>query len=158
MEKTLRREEVVRIAYFTKHGQYGTRLYNIWANMKRRCSNPNSDDYKHYGARGISVCEEWNEFTGFYSWAKASGYTEDLTLDRIDVDGNYEPCNCRWVDMKEQENNRTNNVMIEFNGECHTRQQWSEITGIKYTTIRNRIDNLGWPVEKALTTGGVYGI
>lgn len=125
--------------------------------MKRRCNNPKNNEYKHYGGRGIKVCEEWFEFSGFYCWAQANGYAEDLTLDRIDVNGNYEPGNCRWVDIKTQENNRTNNVVISFNGESHTRQEWSEITGIKYTTIRNRIDNLGWSVERALTTGGVYG-
>ena len=141
------------MAYFHKHGQYGTRLYRIWANMKQRCLNSSRPDYKHYGARGVTMCDEWLEFQNFSSWAISHGYTEGLTIDRIDVDQGYNPENCRWVDMKAQENNRRNNVFIEFNGVVHTRQEWSEITGIKYTTIRNRLDNMHWTVDKALTVG-----
>ena len=121
--------------------------------MKQRCQNPKRPDYKNYGGKGVSVCEEWQEFDSFYLWAINNGYADTLTIDRVDPDGNYSPKNCRWTPQKEQENNRTNNVLICFNGETHTRQEWSEITGIKYTTIRNRIDNLGWPIERALTLG-----
>lgn len=126
--------------------------------MKQRCLNPSRPDYANYGAKGVSVCDEWMEFPAFLRWAYSSGYNDNLTLDRINPNGNYEPSNCRWVGFKEQENNRTNNVLIAFNGEIHTRQEWSEITGIKYTTIRNRIDKLGWPVEKALTVGAMGGM
>lgn len=131
---------------------YGTRLYRTWANMKQRCLNETRPDYKNYGGRGIKVFAEWYEFENFYRWAMSSGCDDNLTLDRIDPNGDYCPSNCRWVSLKKQEKNRTNNVLITLNGETHTRQEWSEITGIKYTTIRNRIDNLGWPVEKALMT------
>ena len=141
------------MAYFQKHGQYGTRLYRTWANMKQRCLNPSRPDYKHYGARGIKVCDEWMEFKNFADWAMQHGYSDNLTLDRIDVNQGYNPSNCRWVNLKVQENNRSNNILIAFNGVVHTRQEWSEITGIKYTTIRNRLDNLHWPIAKALTVG-----
>lgn len=103
---------------------YGTRLYRTWANMKQRCLNETRPDYKNYGGRGIKVFVEWYEFENFYRWAMSSGYDDNLTLDRIDPNGDYCPSNCRWVSLKKQENNRTNNVLITLNGETHTRQEW----------------------------------
>ena len=92
---------------FVKHNLTGTRLNRIWKNMKTRCSNPNSNNYQYYGERGITICEEWkNSFESFMEWALANGYREDLTIDRIDVNENYEPNNCRWVTMTVQNNNR----------------------------------------------------
>lgn len=91
----------------TKHGKKNSRLYRIWGNMKTRCSNPTTKYYKYYGGRGITICEEWrNSFQRFYDWAMTNGYSDDLTIDRIDVNGNYEPSNCRWVTMKEQSKNK----------------------------------------------------
>ena len=152
-----------------KHGcarrNGSTRLYKVWRNMKVRCDNPNCKEYKYYGGRGISVCEEWNDFIEFQKWAYANGYDEnakrgECTLDRIDVNKNYEPSNCRWVNMKVQCNNRRlwgtnthNHKMITwtYKGETHTVREWSEITGIDNKILRTR-KHKGWNIERILTT------
>ena len=105
----------------TKHNGRHTRLYKIWVGFKNRCFNKNADCYMRYGGRGITVCEEWkNDFQSFYNWAINNGYSDKLTIDRIDVNGNYEPNNCRWADKKQQNNNKRSNTLIEFNGEVKT--------------------------------------
>lgn len=133
------------------HGMYGKRLYNIHSSMMQRCTNPKYKSYSNYGGRGIKVCEEWFSFECFQDWAMANGYTDELTIDRIDVDGNYEPSNCRWATSKAQNNNRSNNRLLTFNGETHTMSEWADITGIKYQVLACRILNHKWPVERALT-------
>ena len=130
----------------------GTRLHNIWKNMLERCTNPNHKNYEIYGGRGITVCDEWlASFDIFYEWAIHNGYKEQLSLDRIDVDGGYNPSNCRWVTQKAQCNNTHRNISVEFNGETHTLKQWTEILGLKYSTIASRVQR-GWDPVKALTT------
>lgn len=132
------------------HGKRKTRLYRIWLNMKNRCGNPLDACYKHYGCRGITVCDEWkNDFQAFYDWAMANGYKEDLSIDRIDVNGNYEPNNCRWATTKEQANNKRTNRCIEAYGEKHTIKEWAEILNINYCTLYSRF-KMGWDAERAL--------
>lgn len=133
-----------------KHGQSDTRLYRKWRSMLNRCENSNEPRYKYYGERGIKVCDEWKEYINFYSWAMNSGYIEGLTIDRIDVNGNYEPSNCRWATVKEQALNRRNNHLLEFNGEVKTLKEWQDEYGINRTTLMNRLER-GWSIEKALT-------
>lgn len=132
-----------------KHGMSHTRIYNIWAGMKSRCCNPKDTSYYLYGARGITVCTEWlNDFQAFYEWALENGYADNLTIDRIDVNGNYEPSNCRWATAKEQRENQRQ-YEITYNGETHTLLEWSDITGIKYATLLWRY-NQKWNPEKIL--------
>jgi len=129
-----------------------TRLYRIWTNMKSRCANPNVAAFKNYGGRGITVCAEWRDsFEAFQDWATSSGYRDDLTLDRVNNNGNYEPSNCQWEDRVAQGNNSRRNRLIEHNGETHTISEWSRITGLSRDTIRLRIDRRGWDVGRALT-------
>lgn len=131
------------------HGKCYERIYQIWEAMKGRCQNSNNSAFYNYGARGIVVCEEWQDFEKFYKWAIENGYSEELTLDRIDSNGNYEPSNCRWSSRKEQANNTRRNKYIEFNGERLTVAEWADKLGISYDTLRWRLRN--WNIEKALT-------
>lgn len=122
------------------HGQTNTRVYSIWAGMKNRCQNPNLKSYHYYGGRGISVCEEWeHSFESFYEWAMTNGYKKKLTIDRIDVNGNYEPNNCRWATSREQANNRRSNYSVTFNGETTTLAEFSRKYGFNYSTLISRI-------------------
>jgi len=131
----------------TKIKDANKRLCRIFHEMKDRCLNTKLKCYKNYGGRGIKVCNEWlDKQTGiinFYNWAIKNGYQDNLTLDRIDNNGNYEPSNCRWVTRKEQQNNRRNNRYITYKGETHTMKQWSEKLNINYSSFRGRLeDNL----------------
>lgn len=136
----------------TKHNLSNSKLYKVWGGIKERCLNKNNKSYKNYGGRGITVCKEWlDDFMSFYQWAIINGYKNNLSIDRIDVNGNYEPSNCRWITQKQQCNNTRVNVTIIFNNEIHTLSQWAEITGISYSALRHRIQR-NWTVEKALTT------
>lgn len=135
-----------------KHGLRRARIYAVYYNMLGRCKNPSAMGYKNYGERGITVCDEWkNSFEIFYKWAMENGYTDELTIERIDVNGNYEPSNCCWVTRKQQMNNKTTSHFLTYKGETHTMAEWSEITGINYGTLSSRINKLHWSVEDSLT-------
>jgi hypothetical protein len=121
--------------------------------MIDRCYNTHSRSYKDYGERGISICKEWrNDFMSFYNWALNNGYQEDLSIDRIDVNGNYEPSNCRWIPMAEQSKNRRNTVYFTYNGETKPISDWVREFGIPKTTFRRRIEQ-NRPIEEILYKG-----
>lgn len=136
-----------------KHNMTHTKLYRRWLGIKARCYIKNTENYKYYGGRGIIMCNEWkNDFRVFYNWAINNGYNENLTIDRIDVNGNYEPNNCRWVNRKIQMNNTTSNYNIEYNEQNKTLSEWSNFLNIPINTLHARIHRLNWSVEKAFTT------
>lgn len=115
------------------------RLYVIWRGMIDRCYNKNNMRYEAYGGRGIKVCDAWrHNYISFREWALSHGYSDNLTIDRINNDEEYDPQNCRWADLNQQANNKRTNVLITHNGETHTQAQWSRITGISQMTIHNR--------------------
>lgn len=129
-----------------------TRLYRIWCDMKNRCYNENVNNYHSYGGRGIKVCDEWLDPSSFFSWAKDSGYTDELTLDRIDIDGDYEPNNCKWITLTEQQWNKTTSFFVEIDGETKCLREWCNEFGSEYKTVHRRIKYLGWEPKRALTT------
>lgn len=138
-----------------------TRVYRILTGVKNRCLNPNEPSYHNYGARGITVCDEWldkdNGYLAFYSWAMSNGYQDDLTLDRKDNNGNYEPSNCRWTTMGEQQRNRRNSKVYSFNGFTGSIYQIIEKFNLPLThgAYWHRI-NSGMPVEEAFTRESCY--
>lgn len=146
----------------TVHCDSKSRLYEVWLNIKRRCYSEKCNCYKNYGGRGIKVCPEWHDFTIFKEWAITHGYAEDAefmqcTLDRIDVNGDYCPENCRWVNALQQGNNKRNNRWITFEGETHTVSQWARIKNINYTTLFSRLFYHGWSIKEALTISPKIG-
>jgi len=134
---------------FTSEGKT-PRIYQTWIDMKSRCYNKTCKIYHYYGGRGIIICEEWHDFVNFYNWAMLNGYSDDLTIERNDVNGNYEPNNCSWITQKIQMRNRRCSVFLKYNDENKTVAEWSEITGISQKTIAERIKR-GWSVEETLT-------
>lgn len=137
------------------HNMTGSRLYSVWNSMKQRCFCITAQSYKNYGARGITVCNEWLDFERFYNWAINNGYDENAerglyTIERIDVNGNYEPGNCKWVTAKEQVRNRRCTFKCIVNGEEKPLGEWCEIFNAPYKRTRKRIYD-GWDVIEALT-------
>lgn len=132
------------------HGKMHERVYQSWRAMKLRCYNEHSEKYKNYGGRGIAVCVEWkDDFMAFYKWAIDNGYRDNLTIDRIDVNGNYEPSNCRWVTMKQQARNKQYHKNYTINGVTKCLAEWCEIYNVKYGTVLGRLYR-GWSIERAL--------
>jgi len=134
------------------HHLSNTRLYRIWNALIQRCNNKNHSGYRYYGEKGIAVCEAWkDDFITFYEWAMMNGYSDELTIDRINTSEGYFPENCRWVSRKAQANNRTFCKMIEYNGKIQTLMQWCEELGLNYKLIHSRLYRLGWSFEKAIS-------
>lgn len=138
------------------HSRHNERLYGVWHGIMDRCNNKQSKQYKWYGARGIKVCHEWDDYLAFKDWAYSHGYDDSApkyqcTIERLNTNGDYCPENCAWRTQKQQCNNKRDNHLLTFNGQTHTIQEWSEITGISKDTIRRRIVVYQWTVERALT-------
>lgn len=133
------------------HGMCSTRLYRIWSGMKARCHYPKHKGYSNYGGRGISICDEWDDFSNFRDWALKNGYLDHLTIDRTDVNGDYRPENCTWKTMDYQRRHTRKSRQIEFDGKIMTMRQWAEKCGLDNSTISRRLKD-GWSVEKTLTT------
>ena len=142
---------------------YPPRLRKIYFDIKARCYNPKRNDYKWYGGKGVSVCDEWlndeivqypykKGITAFCEWALSNGYKENLTIDRIDSSKNYSPENCRWISIKEQQSNKSSNTWITYKGKTQTLQQWSKELNMYHGTIRHRLYKLHWSIEKAFET------
>lgn len=143
-EKTIERHKI--------HGLTSSKLYRIYHSMLDRCYKKAQKSYSIYSGRGITVCDEWKkDFQTFYDWAINNGYKEGLTIDRIDVNANYEPNNCRWSTKTEQANNRRTSSMIEYNGEHHTIAEWAKIYNMPYTRFYKRVMR-GWSMEMIINT------
>lgn len=140
-----------RVAYNATHKQSKTPLYHIWETMRLRCTSPKNKKYYMYGARGITVCDEWlNDFIAFRDWSLSHGWKKGLSIDRIDNNRGYSPENCRWVTRSVQQRNTRRNVYITYQGKTQTLIDWCEELNLNYKTINNRI-NKGWDKIRALT-------
>ena len=134
-----------------------TRLYRIYTGIKNRCMNKRSPDYPNYGGRGVSVCEEWiSDFKSFHDWAMSNGYANNLSIDRIDPNGNYEPNNCRWVQNKVQARNKKDTLYLTYKGETRPLSEWAEIKNIPYPTLHYRFKS-GWTANEILNIGVNHG-
>lgn len=132
----------------TIHGMRKTRQYRTWSHMIGRCEDVGDSSYKNYGGRGISVCKRWKKFENFWEDMK-DDYKEDLTLERIDVNGNYSPENCKWATWKDQHRNKRSSRLVVYRGETKNISDWANLLGIKRTTLRMRLDVYKYSVEKA---------
>ena len=134
-----------------KHNQSRTRVYRIYAKIKRRCFVADDIAYPKYGGRGITMCDEWkNSFVAFSKWAYSNGYRDDLSIDRIDNDGNYCPENCRWANRFDQANNKGNNLKYNYEGKTQTLAQWCKEKNMNYNAVWYRLSK-GWKFEDAIT-------
>lgn len=132
------------------HGQSYTRLHKIWIGMRMRCHNPNASGYKHYGGRGISICQDWDDFAVFAAWADKNGYAENLEIDRIDVDGDYGAANCRWVNRQTNCRNQRRSRSVIFDGQAINIGDLADASGVHINTLRGRIFRLGMSPEDAI--------
>ena len=145
----IKREQNVEM--FGTHRDTNNPLWRLWCTVKNRCNNPNNHKYSNYGGRGIKVCPEWEtNYPAFREWCVTNGYEKGLTIERKDVNGDYSPANCIFATQKIQQNNRTNNHLITYEGVTKTLSQWAEHLNMGYKMLEHRI-NRGWSVEDAFT-------
>lgn len=150
-------QEKMKGTYTFKHGYRKTRLYRIYNSMKQRCNNPNIEAYKNYGARGITVCDEWNRSDGlasFCEWALSNGYADNLTLDRINNDDGYSPENCRWVTQREQMQNTRRNVFVIYRGKKMTASNFAKLINIPHQSVSRYLKS-GLSVDEICEKAGV---
>lgn len=145
-------DEQKQIDRRVKHRKTGTPLFNVWQNIKSRCFCKSNPCFHYYGGRGITVCDEWkNNFQAFYDWAMANGYDDNLTIDRINVNGNYEPNNCRWTTWEEQSFNKNDTHFLEYMGIKKPLTVWAREKGLNPSTLLYRLKR-GWNIERAIET------
>ena len=148
------RREVASLLEHETHGDSANpeykNLYNVWRGMRRRCTTPTHKSYHHYGGRGIVICKEWDEYENFKVWALNNGYRSGLSIDRINVDGDYEPSNCRWVTQKEQNNNRRNNHYVTYQGRTQTATEWAEELGIESGEFLRELNRFNDDISKVI--------
>ena len=145
----LRREKIV--ASVKRHGDSRSRLYQIWRSMRGRCNRKTHKHYYLYGGNGIRVCDEWNnDYVPFMEWAHANGYSDELTLDRIDPNGNYEPSNCRWITMHDQARNKSTNVIVSYHGKTGCLTDMCRELNVNKVTVRSRMRAHGLTFEEAI--------
>lgn len=140
----------ITVRRITKHGHYNTPMYQIWRHIIERCSSSSSKGYRYYGGRGIKVCERWQDFEHFLE-DMGPRPSPDHSIDRINVNGNYEPTNCRWATRIEQANNKRNNVLVDVSGQSLTIAQWAAVSNVHPGTINSRLKN-GWGSQAAVFT------
>lgn len=133
------------------HGGKGTKLYEVWCSMRQRCYNTNNKSYKNYGGRGISICEEWSDFANFRDWAMNNGYREGLSIERLDVNSNYEPQNCCWISIGDQSKNKSNTIKVLYNGKEVALHQLAEEYKINYDVLYYRVVIGKMLIEDALS-------
>lgn len=139
-------------SHTTTHGMSNTKIYRIWASMKSRCYCKVSKSYKDYGERGITVCDEWkNSFESFFDWAMKNGYSENLSIERKDLNGNYSPSNCIWIPFNKQQNNRRTCRLFEYDGEVRNLTEWCDHFKLPFKVVHSRIYKLGWSFERAVS-------
>lgn len=134
-----------------KHGDFGTKLYSIWAGVKRRCQNPNTKHYSDYGGRGIRLCDDWQDYINFKKWALASGYADGMSIERIDVNSGYCPENCKWIPRRDQALNRRSSIRLEYGNRSFTVKEAAEALGMKERTVMGRVER-GWTAEQIFET------
>lgn len=139
-----------------KHGKYGTPLYKRWESMKRRCLNKNERSYPDYGGRGIKICDKWLDFQGFAADMEVT-FKPELSIERIDYNGNYEPGNCKWIPLSDQSKNRRGIKFYEYNGLKLSCADWARKLGIDQFTLYARLTKYNWSIEEALTVPANYG-
>jgi hypothetical protein len=142
--------------HLKKHGMShkNKNLYWVWVSMRQRCSNEKCKDYRNYGGRGIKICGDWDDYSNFHEWALSSGYYKGLTIERVDVNGDYSPSNCTWVANEKQALNTRKINKVEYKGKTMTLREVSEATGVNLNTLKNRM-NKGLTLEESLNASKV---